>query len=319
MKLIVFSVCKDEAATIGEVLDRIPNKIKHVSKIEKLVISDGSKDDTVKIARKKGAKVIEGFKQKRLAYRFEQAMEYVLTNDADVAVNIDGDLQFKPEDIPRLLAPIISGKADFVVADRFTDLVSGLKRKPTNMPVNKYWANRVGSFIVGMLSGEKFRDVTCGFRAYNRKAMYALNINTEYTYTQESFQVLALKKLDIVAVPVNVKYYKNRKSRVVTNFSHFLLNSAINIMRGFRDFAPLKFFFWLGGIPVFTGFLMITFVLINWINTSSFSPYKFLGFTGLYMFSLGVIIWVVGLVADMLNRVLKNQEKIISNQKKLFK
>ena len=116
---------------------------------------------------------------------------------ADIAVSIDGDLQFKREDIPKLVKPIVSEHYDFVAADRFTDPRSGKRRKPQGMPSGKYLANRVGSWITSKLSQRKFKDVTCGFRAYNRNALFALNINSPYTYTQESFQLLAAKRLDI--------------------------------------------------------------------------------------------------------------------------
>ena len=58
MKLIVFSICKDEAKTIGQVLDGIPKKIAGIKTIEKWVIDDGSTDDTAKIAKKHGAHVV---------------------------------------------------------------------------------------------------------------------------------------------------------------------------------------------------------------------------------------------------------------------
>lgn len=317
MKLVVFSICKDEAETIGELLDRIPKKIDGIDEIHKLVISDGSTDDTVKIAKEHGATIVEGVSQKRLAYRFMQAIDIVLSNGADYAVNIDGDLQFKPEDIPKLLKPVIDSKADFVAADRFTDLKTGKRRKPENMPTGKYWANRTGSYIVGTLSGYKFRDITCGFRAYNRDAMLALNINSTYTYTQESFQLLAMKKFNISSVPVEVKYYPGRKSRVVTSFFQFMINSALNILRAFRDFSPLKFFFWLGLIPFIVGFLATTFVGAHWLNTHQFSPYKAVGIVGIYLITIGLFVWGLGLVADMLNRVLNNQEEILKTTKEI--
>jgi glycosyltransferase involved in cell wall biosynthesis len=318
VKLVVFSICKDEAETIAELLDRIPKKISGVDEIVKLVISDGSTDKTAKIARKHGAEVVEGVSQKRLAFRFEQAMDWVLANGGDLAVNIDGDLQFRPEDIPKLVEPVISGRADFVAADRFTDPKTGERRRPENMPKAKYHANRLGSWIVGSLSGQNFRDVTCGFRAYNREAMLALNINSQYTYTQESFQLLAIKKMNIEAMPVQVTYYPGRKSRVVTNFFQFLINSALNIVRAFRDFAPLKFFFWLGLIPFLIGLVSAGFVVIHWLNQGQFSPYKFIGIFGIYMLSLGLIVWMFGLIADMFDRLLRNQEKIITNQKRVI-
>ncbi len=317
MKLVIFTVVLNEAGTITELIERLPKKIPGIETIETVVLSDGSTDDTVKFARKAGAtEVIEGKQQKRLAYRFNQALDLVLSRGADIAVNIDGDLQFRPEDIPLLVQPIIAGEADFVAADRFTDTETGERRKPKNMSTGKYYANRVGSYIVGRLSGYGFRDVTCGFRAYNREAMLALNINSPYTYTQESFQILALKNMNIKALPVVVTYYPGRKSRVVTNFFQFLINSALNIMRAFRDFEPLKFFFYLGLLPFLFGGAASAFVGLHWLDTRMTSPYTSLGILGVYLFSVGILIWVVGLVADMLDRVNKNQEKLITLAKK---
>jgi glycosyltransferase involved in cell wall biosynthesis len=317
MKMIIFSICKDEAGTIGEVLDGIPKKINGVDLIETLVVSDGSTDDTVAVSKKHGANyVIDDGMQKRLAFRFEQAVDKALSLDADIAVNIDGDLQFSPKDIPKLIDPILNDNYDFVAADRFTDPVTGKSRRPSGMPSGKYWANRMGAKIVGNLSGQNFYDVTCGFRAYSKKAMLALNINSTYTYTQESFQVLAVKKMNIKAIPVEVKYYKGRKSRVVKSFWQFLFGSALNILRAFRDYAPLRFFGSLGLVLIIPGLIMGSITLVQWLNTGSPKPYITVGFIGLYLFTAGLGIWALGMVADMLDRLLNNQEKIIERQKK---
>lgn len=317
LKLIIFSICKDEAETIGELLDRMPKKIPGIDKIERLVVSDGSADKTVAIAKKHGAKVIEGFSQKRLAYRFEQALDWVLANGADIAVNIDGDLQFRPEDIPKMVGPVISGKADFVAADRFTDAKTGVRRRPANMPPAKYYANRLGSLIVGILSGQNFRDVTCGFRAYSRKALLAINLNSEYTYTQESFQLLAAKKMNIVSMPVKVTYYKERKSRVVVSFWNFLIDSSFTIIRNFRDFKPLRFFSLLSGMSGLFGVVCLVFLFQHWLRTASLTPYKSVGFLGIYLVTVALFLFVIGLLADMLTRLNKNQEKILENVKRL--
>ncbi len=314
-KLIVFSICKDEEQTIGELLDRMPRQIEGISEMEVLVISDGSNDRTADIAREHGAIVIEGATQKRLAFRFQEAINIALDRGADIAVNIDGDLQFSPEDIPLFVAPILNHEADFVAADRFTDPHTGERRRPQNMPAGKYLANRLGARIVGSLSGEPFADVTCGFRSYNRRAMLALNINSKYTYTQESFQLLAYNRLDIVSLPTEVKYFPERTSRVVTSFWQFLGNSAVNILRSFRDFAPLRFFTLLGMPPFLFGFASSGLVGIHWLRTGKTSPYTSLGILGVYLFSLGLIIFVVGLLADMLGRSARNQEKILRELK----
>jgi glycosyltransferase involved in cell wall biosynthesis len=311
MHLVVISICKDEEATIGDLLDRVPDTIDGINSIDKLVVSDGSQDRTAEIARRRGATVIEGTTQRRLAFRFQQAINTALEMGADLAVNIDGDLQFDPNDIPALVEPIVSGRAEFVAADRFSDPATLQKRKPANMPLGKYWGNRLGAGVVSALSGQSFNDVTCGFRAYSRNAMLSLNINTKYTYTQESFQLLAQNGTNIETLPTAVTYYPGRRSRVVTSFWSFVASSGLNILRSYRDFAPLRFFLALGILPLLGGFLAVTFVGIHWLDTGRTSPYTTLGILGGYFFSLGLLLLVAGLVADMLVRSTRNQEKIL--------
>ncbi|HRI05846.1 MAG TPA: glycosyltransferase family 2 protein [Candidatus Dojkabacteria bacterium] len=311
MKLVVFTFAHNEEKTIEKVLNGVPKKIDGISEITKLVIDDGSTDSTAKVAKKAGAHVIKNGNQKRLSYSFQVAVDYALENGADIAVNIDADLQMNPTDIPLLVAPIVEGRADFVSADRFSDPETGKFRRPENMPFGKYLGNLMGAFIVSKLSGKRFNDVTCGFRAYNRKALLNVNINTKDTYTQESFQILATKKLNILQIPVIVKYYKGRKSRVVTSVFKYISRSSLNIIRAFRDYAPLRFFSILGSLFFVPGLLLMLFTGIHWLNTGTFTPYKFVGILGIYAASLGILTYLFGIVADMLDRVIHNQEKIL--------
>ncbi|HET7529302.1 MAG TPA: glycosyltransferase family 2 protein [Candidatus Saccharimonadales bacterium] len=317
MKLLVLSICHNEAGTIGELLDGIPEKIDGITQIEKWVIDDGSTDGTSEVAAKHGASVVSDGAQKRLAFRFREAVDLALAQKADIMVNIDGDLQFNPADIPKLVAPIADGQADFAAADRFSSPETGRYRQPANMPKGKYLGNRMGARVVSYLSRHEFHDVTCGFRAYNRKALFALNTDGAHTYTQESFQVLAMKRLRIASVPVDVKYFHERKSRVVGNILHYVAVSAVNILRSFRDFAPLRFFGWLGFIPVLLGLIALIIFFGHYFLRHQFSPFKFLGFAGVYLVTIGVIFWALGLVADMLSRMLNNQEKILERVKRL--
>jgi glycosyltransferase involved in cell wall biosynthesis len=312
MKLVVFSICLNEAKTIGELLDRIPKNIKGIDEIVKVVVDDGSKDDTAKIAKEHGAIVYSNSEQKRLAHSFQFAINKALELGADIAVNIDGDLQFKPEEIPNLVNPILEGKADFVAGTRF------MGTKPDDMSLGKYYGNKLGTYVVGRLAKKKFQDVTCGFRAYNREAMLNMNINSNYTYTQEAFQLMSSKKLTIVQVPVSIKYYPGRKSRVVFGITNFIKISAVNILRTFRDFAPIKFFGLMAMIPFLLGIFSLIFLGGHWLSTGDFSPYKFVGFAGVYLVSLGLLIALFAVLSDMLGRMLNNQEKILYFEKKNY-
>lgn len=310
MKLLIVTICKNEEATIRELIDRIPRDIPGVDAADIVLVDDGSTDNTAAIAKKAGAKILGDGVWRGLAVQFRRAANYALKNGYDVMVNIDGDLQFAPEDIPKFVAPIVDNTADFVAADRFTDPETGQEKHPENMSSTKYYGNKMGSWIVGKLSKQKFRDVTCGYRAYNRDALYALNTNGTRTYTQESFQVLAAKGMRIATVPVVVKYFKDRKSRVVTSVPAYIATSALNILRAFRDFAPLRFFAIVGLIPFVIGLACLIFMGAHWLINESFTPYKFVGFTGIYLVTLGLFFWALGLLADMNVRIINNQEKI---------
>lgn len=309
MKLVVISFCKNEAETISEVIKRIPKKIDKIQTIETVVIDDGSEDNTSEVAKKAGAEVVREGVSKGVAFRFREAVDIALEKGADIMVNIDGDLQFAPEDIPKMVQPILNDEADFVAADRFTNPETGEARRPKNMPLGKYIGNKLGARVTSKLAKRNFKDVTCGFRAYNREALFALNTHGKHTYTQESFQLLSVKNLRIATIPVVVKYYPGRKSRVVTSVFKYTFISALNILRAYRDFAPLRFFFAVGLIPFIIGVICVGFLGAHYLNAGQFSPYKFVGFTGLYLISLSLFVWGLGVVADMLVRILGNQEK----------
>jgi glycosyltransferase involved in cell wall biosynthesis len=310
MRLIVASICRNEEGTVGEVLDGIPREISGVDEIACWVIDDGSLDGTAELARARGAVVHGDGAEAGLAERFRELVDRTLADGAEVLVHIDGDLQFDPADIPRLVEPLVAGEADVVAADRFSAEGGGFRR-PRRMPRAKYLGNRLGAWVISRLSGHRFHDVTCGFRAYGREALFALNTNGMHTYTQESFQMLAMKGLRIRSVPIVVRYFPERRSRVVSSVFQYVWVSAVNILRSYRDFAPLRFFGWLGLVPFVVGTAALGFIAVHWARTGDFSPYKFVGFAGVYFVTLGIAFWALGLVADMLSRLLRTEERVL--------
>jgi glycosyltransferase involved in cell wall biosynthesis len=318
MKLVIVSICMNEAATVAELVQRIPKKYAGIQEVDVCIVDDGSTDGTAAIAKKAGAThVYRDGANKGLAYRFREVIDIALERGADVLVNIDGDLQFRPEDIPQFVAPIVNQEADFVAADRFTDPQTGEQRRPENMPAGKYYGNKLGARIVSRLAQHQFNDVTCGFRAYSYRTLVALNLNSTHTYTQESFQIIAAKRLRIQTIPTHVTYYKGRKSRVVKSLVSYIAVSSLNILRAYRDFAPLRFFFSVGLVPFALGVVGMLVAGWHWTQTGSISPYKAFGMAGLYLTSLGIFFWSLGLVADMLVRLQGTQEKTYEDVKRL--
>ena len=121
MKLIVIIPAYNEERTIKEVISKIPRVNKRISQTEVIVVDDGSKDRTSVLAKEAGAIVVSHIGNKGVGVAFRTGIEEALKRKADVIVNMDGDGQFNPNDIPKLIEPILDKKADFVTATRFSD------------------------------------------------------------------------------------------------------------------------------------------------------------------------------------------------------
>ena len=315
MKLVILIPSYNESDTIVQVLDRIPSSFPGITEIITLVVDDGSMDQTASLAEAAGATVISHSQNQGVGYAFNTGLNKALEIGADIMVNIDADGQFSPQEINKLIKPILDGEADFVTGDRFLDQ-DGSIRKPENMPSIRYWGNIWMSKLISMLSKEKYHDVSCGFRAYSKESLFWLNLRGKFTYTQETFLDFTYKGLEICSVPVNVKYFTGRKSKVAGNLFQYFIKTMKIIIRAYRDYSPLAFFGWLSFLPFTIGLGCSIFLLIHFIRVREFFPYKFVGFAGVYLLSLAILLWIVGLLADMFMRMRSNQERLLYYEKK---
>lgn len=309
-KIVILIPAYNEESKIGEVISNIPKTILGI-KTEVLVIDDGSSDNTVIIAKKNKALIISHSRNLGLGRTFQTGLEKALELNASYLVNIDADGQFDSSEIEMLITPLINNKADFCSGNRFRD-----NKIPKNMPKEKFWGNILMTKLISFLANEKFEDVSCGFRAYNRKAMLSLNLTGKFTYTQESFLDLATKGIRILQVPVKVKYIKGRKSKISGNLFSYGCKTLKIIIRSFRDYRPLLFFFYLGLLTGIPSLMMGLYLLLHFLNTGTFTPYKYLGFAFIYFSTMTIILWVIGFLADMFARLRMNQEKILYIEKK---
>ena len=197
MKLIIQIPCYNEAETLKIALDALPRKIEGIDKIEYLIINDGSKDNTVQVAREWGINYVVNFKQnKGLAKGWLAGIDACLKNGADIIVNTDADNQYCADDIVKLVKPILEGKYDIVVGERpidDTEHFSFLKKK----------LQHLGSYVVRQASHTDIPDAPSGFRAYSRDAAMQLNVINEYTYTLETIIQAGREKIAMTSVPIH--------------------------------------------------------------------------------------------------------------------
>jgi glycosyltransferase involved in cell wall biosynthesis len=297
----------NEEKLIGGVLDRIPDYVDTI-----VVVNDGSTDETPNIAQAKGALVVTHNKNRGVGAAFHAGVDKALELTADIMATIDADGQFDPRDIKKLIDPIIDGDADFVTASRFKD-----KKLLPKMPRTKYWGNIAMSRLISLLIGQRFFDVSCGFRAYSKEALLRLNLFGEFTYTQETFMDLAFKNITIQEVPILVQGERGfGPSKVAKNLFRYAYRTSKIILRAFRDYKPLKFFGFMAGLIVGFGLLLEAFLLWHYLQTGQFTPFKVVGFAGGFLLAIGLLIFITGLLADMLYRIRVNQEEILYYKKK---
>jgi glycosyltransferase involved in cell wall biosynthesis len=311
-KIMVMVPAFNEAEKIGEVIKSIPRKINDSGICEVMVMDDHSTDDTPKIAKEAGAEYI--FRQKQnvgLGKNFKKGIEMALKLGADIIVNIDGDGQFDAKDIPDLVRPIIHNEADMVTVSRFLD-----PSLTENMPYIKKWGNRRFTRLINKITGQKFTDVSCGFRAYSKEAALRLNLQGKFTYTQEVFIDLAEKGLRIKEIPSKVTYYEKRKSIISSSLRRYGFKSLAIIAKATRDTQPLTFF----GMPalmiLLLGLLGGFSSFVYWLIYHMTTPIRTLFNVSVFFMIFGLALGILAMIADMLKTLKTNQEEILYMMKK---
>ena len=292
MKLIIQIPCYNEAETLKIALDALPKQIDGVDTIEYLIINDGSQDNTVEVAKEWGVHHIVNFKQNRgLAKGFMAGLDMCLRNGADIIVNTDADNQYCGDDSEKLIAPILEGKADIVIGERPIDQTahfSWLKKK----------LQHFGSWVVRKASNTDIPDAPSGFRAYSREAAMQMNVVNEYTYTLEQIVQAGRTKIAITSVPIRTND-ELRPSRLFSSMFGYVKKSMLTIIRAYLMYKPMRFFIGLGFVPFLIGLAIgIRFIVLLCMGGGQGNVQSLILCSMLIL--IGVMIWVVGLLADVM-------------------
>ncbi|MBC8755474.1 glycosyltransferase family 2 protein [Kordia sp. YSTF-M3] len=186
----------NEEDSIANVIQEIPKTVTEV-----IVVSNNSTDNTEANAKAAGATVLKE-PQKGYGYACLKGMEYIAHQDEkpDILVFLDGDYSDYPEELTKVVAPIIEDDIDFVVGARVKSL-----REDGSMTPQQVFGNWLATFLMKLFFGAKFTDLG-PFRAIKYKTLLHLNMQDKtYGWTVE-MQLKALKqKLSYVEIPVKYK------------------------------------------------------------------------------------------------------------------
>jgi glycosyltransferase involved in cell wall biosynthesis len=227
----------------------LPRSLPGIATLELLVIDDGSRDETVAVARRLGVHHIVRQPQNRgLAAAFMAGLDACVRLGADIIVNTDADNQYLGEDIARLVEPILAGRAELVVGDRGVAAIehfSPLKRL----------LQRLGSWVISQAAGKAIPDATSGFRAMTREAALRTMVLSTYSYTLETLIQAGSRRTTIEYVPIRTNP-PTRPSRLMSNLGSYLANSSTTILRAYTLYRPLRVFLLLGLVALSIGLII---------------------------------------------------------------
>ena len=188
----------NEERHVGTVIRAIPSDVEEI-----IVVDDGSKDNTAKIAKKAGAIVISHEKNKGKGFALLTGFKEA---KGDILVVIDADDQHDASKISELVLPIKENQADMVLGSRF---VKGFRHTPKFRVLTNTFS-KLGTMVA---CGHGFSDVLCGFRAISKNGLGLLNLKpSRYEVEVEMLLQAARKGLRIVEVPIPIKYGEEESS-----------------------------------------------------------------------------------------------------------
>jgi glycosyltransferase involved in cell wall biosynthesis len=293
MKLVIQIPCLNEEESLPRVLEELPRQVPGFDLVEWLVIDDGSTDRTAEVARAGGVEhLVRLTNNKGLAAAFQAGLDAALKLGADVIVNTDADNQYPGADIPRLVEPILAGRADMVVGDRQV-------RNVEHFSPAKRLLQRLGSWVVRRASGTSVPDTTSGFRAYNREAALGLMVVSNYTYTLESLVQAGKMLVAIEHVPTESQPVA-RRSRLFGSTSSYVRRSAVGLFRTYALYEPLRVFMVLAALFFAAALAAWSPFLLDWILHGDRSGHIQSLILGAVLFLASVQMFALGIIGEAL-------------------
>jgi len=285
----------NEEKTIAKVVLKAK---KYVDKV--IVCDDGSTDMTAEIAEAMGAKVIRHERNKGYGAALASLFKAARGENASAMIILDADLQHNPDDIPKLLSPIIKGEADIVIGSRF---LNGKEK----LPRYRSLGIKVITKLTKRVSYKDITDAQSGFRAYSRKAIYSITPSEQGMGASTEILLKAKEQgLRIKEIPIEIKYDVEKPS--TQNPILHGLDVMFTTLKQMSIRHPLLFYGIPGLILLFIS-LISALMMIHLFNTTRYFSLPLalvttgFGIAGILFCSTALIIWIlVSLIVELQRR-----------------
>ena len=284
--VVIFIPAFNEQGTIGKVINRIGELYSNSKdyRIEIIVVDDGSVDGTEEEAKKAGVKRVVGHPYNLgLGAATRSGMGAAFEMGADIAVKIDADFQHDPEDIDKVVRPIIDDRADVVFGSRF---LGKIKYK---MPVVRRTGNAFFTFLVRKLTGLHITDGQTGLMAFSSRYLRSFNLISDYNETQQLILDSWSKHMRIMEVPVVFHQRTAGRSFISLRYPFKVLPTILRLL---VQGAPLKVFVPMGAFLMLLGIVTIIAIVLD------FAPSIVGDATVSILLISGLLVIMLGLLAD---------------------
>lgn len=297
-KVVVFIPCHNEESTIAIAIDRVrelypsEDTQKKGYYVNLLVVNDGSIDRTEEIALSKGVKVVTHQRNMGLGGAVRTALETAYEMNADIAVKLDADLQHPPEDIEKVIMPVINNKTDLCLGSRFAGKIH------YKMPLIRFFGNKFFTWMLNRFTNYKTTDGQTGLFACNRRYLSVFEIHGNYNAAQQLLIDAHNKHMRYHEVPVDFYKRTTGKSFVSLKYPFYVI---VNIFRIMVYANPLKAFSFIGlSLIAFSFSYFVLSVISDKLGWDI--SFVFIDKLSLASLIVGVQSFFFGILADLINK-----------------
>ena len=226
MKALVVVPAFNEAAVIHIVLKSLPKKLPGISELKVVVINDGSTDLTQEEARRAGVELLTHSINRGLGAAIKTGLEVAKRGTYDLMVTYDGDGQHDPEDIQRVISPIVLNNSDLVIGSRF--------KRRQKVPIDRLILNWLANLVTFMISGVFSTDSQSGLRAFSKKAIDLIDFKADRMEFSSEILLEAKKhNLRVTEVPIRAVYteYSRKKGQKNLNAVPVFSRLVLKLLR----------------------------------------------------------------------------------------
>jgi glycosyltransferase involved in cell wall biosynthesis len=196
--VVLFLPARNEEATVAHVVGRAPSEIAG-HPVRCLVVDDASSDRTGTLAAAAGARVVRLERPSGLGAAVRRGLAEALADHPVAVAFCDADGEYAPEELARLVDPILAGEADYVVGSRFG-------HEPRRMRPHRWVGNRLLTVALSVVARRRIGDGQSGYRALSPAAAAAAEIIHDYNYAQVLTLDLLAKGFRYREVPISYRY-----------------------------------------------------------------------------------------------------------------